>query len=208
MTVGDWFNAVRSGWRILLQGSTWVMVLLAGFVLEPPIWDFEQNLIWYRFAHFLVAALIGLMFVPASRFSSKKHVTNWLVISVILIILGGASFFEYQVLREDWTVEYSKRPVIIGRTYTADAVEYKRKVREEEGRNVSDRELVMDAAGDRGELWDISEIRQRGRILAAVYLVSVALFALTMISVIQVIYCQFNTGRCGRRKQGETSHGS
>lgn len=193
MPIDDWLKTVESKWSILLQGSTWIMVLLAGFVLEPPVWDFQQNLIWYRFAHFVVAVVVGLAFIPVTRWSTSRDTWRWFIVSVVLLVAGVGSFFGYQTARETWTVEYAKKLVIVGSTYTIDALAYKERVKMEENREVSDKDLVMDAAGNREKLWDVQEIRARGRILGGLYILTVALFALTIISVIQAVYCNLQT---------------
>lgn len=165
------------------------MVVLAGFVLDPPIWDFQQNVVWYKFAHFVLAALLGLSFLPLSKFSSKKHSWKWFFVSSLVLVVGISSFFEYQTLRETWTVEYAKRPMIIGSTYLPDAISYKDRIRSEEHREVSDKDLLMDAAGKREEVWDQKEIQMRGRLLAGSYLGTIVLLALSVLTILQTIYC-------------------
>jgi hypothetical protein len=198
--IQDLVKTVRQKWQYLLQGSAWIMTLLAGFVLTPPIWDFEQHLIWYRFTHFIVAALIGLMFIPITRWPNKRYTSRWALFTLILLILGVVLFFQYQSLRDDWTVAYDKKPVIIGKTYSRDALNYKEMVKGEENREVSDRELVMAAAGRTENLWNIEELHRRGRILAAVYVGSIAIFTVAIISLIQALYCNSKPGRRVARK--------
>jgi hypothetical protein len=170
------------------------MTVLAEFVLPPPV-SIDNIPIWYRFAQFLVAVLIGLMFVPIIRWQRKRDTKKWVIATVVSVVLGAAAFIGYQQLFEEWTVTYAGSRVVIGRTYSDLAREYKEKIRSEQRREVGDEELLMAAAGSREDIWPESEIKSRGRILTGLYLLNMLLFAVTIMSVIQVVFCTVRTSR-------------
>ena len=180
---------VRKHWRYLFQIGTWIMALLASFVLPPPLWDFKQQSIWVRFAHFLLSALVGLMFIPMSVWSSKRHRRGWVAFTVATLVAGGALFFGYQALRDNWTAAYAGKRIIIGETYTNEALEYRAKVYTEEKRTIPDDELIMDSAGKTDTIWQVSELRRRAFVLAGVYVGTVTFFALSVVSLAQALYC-------------------
>jgi len=109
--------------------------------------------------------------------------------SAATLAAGVSLFFVYQSLRDHWTNWYAGQPIVIGRTYRKEALEYKTKVHNEEGRDIPDDELIMDSAGRTETIWDVSEIRQRALTLAGVYLGSISFFTIGVISVIQTLYC-------------------
>jgi hypothetical protein len=162
------------------------MVMLSDFLLPPPVWNYK---IWYRFAGFFVSALVGLLFIPTSRFSRREHTVPWLCVTLLALGLGVVFFFEYQSLGAAWTRAYAANRVVIGQTLTQSAADYKLRLLNEDGREVSDEELIMDSAGDIGSIWDPNEIRHHSIILAGVYLCNISLLATSVITLVQTQYC-------------------
>lgn len=190
---------MRTHWQILLQGGVWIMTLLSSFVLPPPLWDFKEDAIWFRFVHFLVSALIGLLFIPMRSWSEQKHQWTWWWITALALVIGIFVFFEYQSLRAHWTRGYGGERIVVGQTYTEDALEYKRTVRTKDQREISDEELIMDYAGDTEQIWKAGEIRSHRLILAAVYMGSISLFAIIIMTLVQAIYCSTRNKKRAKR---------
>ena len=165
------------------------MVMLGSFVLPPPIWDLKEDSVWYHFAHFLVSALIGLMLILMSTRSARRYTRLWWGVCVSVLIAGTVIFFIYQSLRADWTVRYSGERVVVGERYTQGAEVYREQIRSEQRREISDEEIVMDYAGDTESIWEKGSIRHRRLLIAGVYIVSLSLFAATILTLIQALYC-------------------
>lgn len=171
------------------------MVVLGSFVLPPPLWDFKEDSVWFRFAHFFVSALIGLLFVPMRSWSERKHSWRWWWITFVALVLGIGVFFLYQSLRADWTRAYGGGRIVVGATYKKDALDYKQSERIEHDRDLSDEELIMDSAGDTKSIWEEGEIRRRRLILAGIYIGIISLFGVSMITLIQSLYCSTKSKR-------------
>jgi len=178
---------MRRSWRLLLQGSTWLMAVLSTFVLSPPIWNVNEDLVWQRFTHFIVALLVGLSFFPISIWSKRKYRRGWWILTVTLAILSVISFFYYQSTRAEWSVDYAGQRVVIGKTYTKDALDYKAEVLSKEKRLITDEELIMNYAGDLKSIWVAEELRQRRLALAAIYIALISFLAASIISLIQAL---------------------
>jgi hypothetical protein len=179
----------RRQWKYLLQIGAWIMLILGSFVLPPPIWDFKEDAIWFHFTHFVVSVLVGLVFLPMNSWSGRQHRWWWWTLASVFLVLGIIVFFVYLSLRGQWTAPYSGGRVVIGTTYKPEAIAYKTKIRNEEKREISDEELIMDSAGNRSSIWDDTEMHRRRLFFGAVYMAAISLFALTMIAVIQALYC-------------------
>lgn len=186
---------IRKNWRYLLQIGAWLMAVLASFVLPPPLWDLRQHPVWFRFSHFLVSALVGLMFIPMSAWSAKRHRRGWAIVSASALAVGVALFFGYQALRDSWTTAYAGGRIVVGETYTGDALAYKAKVFAEEKRVIPDDELVMDSAGKTETIWAVGELRRRALIIAGVYVATIVFFALGVITLVQALYCNSKKSR-------------
>jgi hypothetical protein len=180
---------LKKNWGHLLKVSTWIIVILSSFVLPPPIWDFKEDSVWYHFAHFLVSALIGLMFIPMSARSARRYTRFWSWVCVVVLLMGIVTFFTYQALRANWTVKYSTERVVTGDRYTKEAENYRGQVKSEQRREIPDEELVMDYGGKTESIWEKDSIRRRRLIIAGVYIASLSLFAATIITLIQALYC-------------------
>jgi amino acid transporter len=178
---------LKTHWRLLLQVSTWLLAILSSFILVPPIWDFKEDATWFGFTHFLVAALVGLSFLPISKWSKRKHKSKWWVFTVLSLIVGSVIFFAYQSLRAAWTVDYNGTRAIVGQTYTPDALNYKAEILAKEHRAITNEELLLDYAGQTEHIWLIEEIHRRRLILAGIYVALIAVFAVTIISIIQAL---------------------
>lgn len=189
LTIERLKEVTRKQWKYLLQFGAWIMLILGSFVLPPPVWDFKEDSVWFHVTHFVVSALVGLVFLPMISWSGREHRWHWWAVAVLLLVLAIISFFFYMSIRANWTAPYSGSRIVIGNTYKKDALAYKDKVRREQNREISDEELIMDSAGDVKSIWDDEEMRRRRLIFAAVYMAVTALFALTILTLIQALYC-------------------
>jgi hypothetical protein len=185
----QFINLARKHWKYLLQGGTWIMVLLGSFILEPPHWIPQEQKVWFHLSHFTVSALIGLMFIPMTRWSLRRHTWWWWLVAVLFLVSGILFLFNYQDLRVDWTRSYDKKRVVIGSTYTDDAIGHRERVFTAQSRYPSDEELIMDYAGDINSIWSPDETRRRNLVLAGFYLATISLFALGIMALVQALAC-------------------
>ena len=170
-----------------MQASTWILSIAATFVFTPPIWNINEDVIWNRFAHFVVAAIVGLSLFPISIWSKRKHRLKIWLITVSCLVLSIVTFFYYQSLRAAWTIDYDAKRVIIGGTYTPDALSYKARVFDQEHRVINDQELLMNYGSDLSAVWVEEEIRQRRLVFAAIYVALISLLAISIIGLIEVV---------------------
>lgn len=199
-TVQSIAREVKKKWRTLLQLGALIMTIVGSFVSPPPVWDFKEDAVWFRFAQFFVTALVGLAIIPMTSHSERRHARLWWIICAIALVLGAVVFFQYQNWRAVWTVNYSGTRIVIGEKYKKDAADYKAKIYAEEKREISDEDLVMDYAGDTQAIWDKNDIQRRRLVLAGTYIFSVSVFALMIITLIQALYCN------AKPKQARTAH--
>lgn len=183
----------RKQWKYLLQIGAWIMLILGSFVLPPPIWDFREDSVWFHFTHFVVSALVGLIFVPMVSCSGREHRWLWWRVTIALLVVGIGLFFSYMSLRASWTAPYNASRIVIGSTYKQDALDYKEQIRNTQHREITDAELIMDYVGNTSSLWDDAEMRQRSLIFAGVYMAVMSIFALTILTLIQALYCSSRT---------------
>ena len=169
---------------MLAQTAAWVVGVLAGFLLPPPIGTPQENQIWVRFAQFVITVFIGLLVLAALRWKSKKDAFRWGAISMLFLFLGTATFFGYQFFATRWTTMYNKQRVVIGDVYTAVGRDH-----HEQNQHRPPEELVMDFAGDVEMIWTRESIAQRRLLLAAMYVLAMPLFTVSVMSIVQALHC-------------------
>jgi len=154
-------------------------------LLPPPVGISEQqNKVWVRLGQFVVAVLVGLVFVLALKWGRKRHANRWWIVSSAALILSIAAFFVYQHLLQSWTCNYFDVKVVVGTTYTQPGQNY---INRNPG--IPCDTLVEDFLGRTEEIWENQTINRRRLILAGTYVACLPLFTICLIGVIQAIEC-------------------
>ncbi|MBI3851643.1 MAG: hypothetical protein HY298_15400 [Verrucomicrobia bacterium] len=185
---------------MLAQTATWVLGVLAGFLLPPPIGTPQESQVWVRFAQFVITVLIGLLVLAALRWERKKDAFRWGAISLLFLFLGTATFFGYQFFAARWTTTYNEQRVVIGDVYTAHGRGY-----HDENPNLPPADLIMDHKGEVEKIWTRESIAQRRLLLAAMYVLAMPLFTVCVMSIVQALHCAVaKTNR--RRRVAASAH--
>lgn len=174
----------QKSWVLLAQTAAWVVGVLAGFLLPPPIGTPAESRVYVRFAQFVITVVIGLVLLAALRWKSKKHTFRWGATSALFLLLGTATFFGYQIFANRWTTQYNKQRVVIGDAYTAHGREY-----HEENPHLTPENLLMDNKGEAEKVWTRESLTQRRLLLAAMYVLAMPLFTVSIMSILQALQC-------------------
>lgn len=152
---------------------------------------------WIRFAQFVITIVIGVLLLTELRWKRKKDVFAWAGTSIVFLLLGTATFFGYQIYAARWTASYNRQPVIIGgNAYTAAGREY-----HVEKPNLSPADLLMHAGGKAEKIWLRDTLEQRRLLLAAIYLLAMPLFTISLMSIVQAIQCALGKSPTNRRNE-------
>src|SRR5262245_51435610 len=118
------FTNTRKLWAVMIQFAVFIFGVVGTFLLPPPGWVSAGNRIVVRLAQFVVAVLVGLIFVLVQKWSARRHVTRWVILTIVCLALSIAAFFVYQRLLDTRTCAYAGQAVVIGTTYTEHAQAY------------------------------------------------------------------------------------
>jgi hypothetical protein len=164
IALGDITRILRSRWNHLAQAASVIFVVLSGFVLPPPLGtDRDDGLLW--FGRFLIAAIIGLLFVPMSRWSNRNATWGWWIVALLLLAASTATLVRYRQLRTEWSVGYGGGRVIIGHVPLPEPRRWRDSIAAASGRTMNDSALLMEYVV-RTDVWNPGEIRKRERGLA------------------------------------------
>lgn len=182
-TLSGWLKRSRKSWALLAQAAVWLSGLIGTFLASPPpSTTGGDTRVWLRFGQFLMAALVGLLFLAAQRWRLKKHLTRWAGTAVLFLCLGSGAFFTYQYLSSGWTCIYDGNRVLVGGTYTAAGRAY---VAANPG--ITCAELLRDAAGRTEAVWERSSVERRGLWLAGFYILCIPLFTVCVMALLQAL---------------------
>jgi hypothetical protein len=180
-------------WKKLLPIAAFIMGTIGSIGVDPPYSagsDNANNLI--NFARFIVAAVIVLMVLPTiKKVDRKRQAMLWGKVAVIALIASIAVFFIYDNKRGEWTVTHKigkdkQKVLVVG---SRDDLRDDAKEFVANNPDVTDWELLNNAAWSPYKIWDIESIRRRRFILSAMYVLFTPLFAVTMVAVAQVMNC-------------------
>jgi hypothetical protein len=174
----------RGSWLLLAQSAVWVLGIVAGFLLPPPVGTEAEGKVWVRFAQFVVTVIVGLVLLAALRWQRKKDTWRWAAVSASMLVLATGTFFGYQFSVAHWTARYDGNRVVVGAEQTALGREY-----QEQHPERTREEAVMDVAGAVTRLWTRESIDRRRLALAALYVLAMPLFTLCVIATVQAIRC-------------------
>ena len=158
--------------------------VISGFLLPPPGWaSAAGSTVPVRLGQFVITVLVGLIFLLVQKWNRKKHAVRWVTMTIIALVLSLSAFFLYQRLLDRRTCQYANLPVVIGTRYTQHAQSY---VRE----NSTCSDLLEDFGGKAEDIWTQESIDNSRYVLALTYILTLPLFMICMISVIQAVHCQ------------------
>ncbi len=174
----------RGSWLLLAQASIWLLGILTGFLLPPPVGAETESQIWVRFAQFVVTVIVGLILLAALRWQRKKHTLRWAGCSALTLLLATATFFGYQLCVASWTADYDGIRVVVG----ADLTSFGQRWREEHPEQTPE-QIVKDLAGKVTKFWTRESVERRRLALATLYVLAMPLFTVCVIATVQAIRC-------------------
>lgn len=190
-TIQAFLKRSRKSWTLLAQTAAWVAGVLAGFLLPPPAGTEDETRVWVRFAQFIITMVVGLVLLAALRWKDKDLAFRWGGVSASFLLLGTVAFFGYQLCAARWTAIYNDALVVIGSDYTPSGLEY-----HTEHPQLSPADLLMKFAGKVDRIWTRESIAEHRILLAGMYILTMPLFTIAIMSLLQAIQC--TTSRTAR----------
>jgi hypothetical protein len=185
----------QRSWTLLAQSAAWILAVVAGFLVPPPIGTEEEAKVWVRFAQFVATVVTGLALVAGMRWQRRKDTLAWSMISGGALLIATVAFFGYQIGVARWTTNYAGNPTIVGSEWT----ELGRELRDKKP-GASLGELVMDVGGETTWLWTRESVLRRRVALAALYVLPMPLLTLCVIGTVQAVRCASPNPRRRRRR--------
>jgi len=170
----------------LTKFGVFIMGIIGSFWITLPFnpgSDKYKSLI--HFAQFIVAIIVGLiLYLKKKSHNRQAEARSWGKIAIISLVLSIIAFFGYYMLFENWTVKHEGKVLVIGYQVQEDVKEFVAR-----NPDMSDRELLSNAAWSPWKIWTASSIRRVRNLLSVLYVLCAPFFAITMVAVAQVMTC-------------------
>jgi len=181
--LNQWYKQARNNWAVLAQASIWAIGIIGSFLLPPPVSiSKEDEKIWLRLAQFVIAILLGLLFVVARKWNEERHSKWWATSGAVLLLLSLLLFVGYQYLSFSLTCKYYSQTVVVGSSYTPRGTYYV-----EKNPGISCETLLKHFAGRVEDVWTKESITRNRIVLAVAYIGSIPFFVACIIGVIQAL---------------------
>lgn len=176
-------------WKTLVPVATLIMGTIGNFWVPPPPGPAGEvegsDRIFFYFAQFVIAILLGLMVLPMMKWCClKRHAWFWGKVAAAVLVAGIVAFFSYQNLLGDWTVVHDGRRMYVGSEVKPEVAEFVRR-----HLSMSKSELLENAGWDPRLIWTENSLARRRLVLAVFYVLCAPLFAVAIVSVAQIVYC-------------------
>jgi hypothetical protein len=198
-------NDIVPIWKKLLPVAAFIIGTISSIGVDPPYSPGSEsagNLV--NFARFIVAAFIVLIVMPTiKKRETKVQAKIWARVAAIALIASIVVYFVYDNWRGEWTVTHriskeKQKVIVIG---PRDELREDVKPFVANNRDMTDWELLSNAAWSPYKIWKSESIRRRRFILSIMYIFFTPLFALTMVAVAQVMNCAGSSESPSRRKR-------
>jgi len=180
---------LQRSWATLGQVVAWVGGVIGAFlafhvVLDPrlPV-EGNDEVAFVRFAGALAS---GLILLACNRWRLSRHTRRWVSASIALLVLSAALFFAYNDRVRQWTGVYAGLVVVAGDALTAEAQQFQAKL----NRQVTNDQLLLDAAGQADLVWPRSGRVRHFEILAGLYGLAWISSAMCLICTLQAMRCE------------------
>src|SRR2546428_5915045 len=98
-TPQSWLASTKKTWGLLMQFAVFIFGVVGTFLLPPPGWvssSGDKTIV--RLAQFIVAVLVGLIFLLVQKWNKKKDVRRWAMLAIVFLALSVLVFFAHQHL--------------------------------------------------------------------------------------------------------------
>ena len=177
---------MRKLWRRMAKTAAWLCAVVATFVFPPPTdVTSDSSRVFVFFARFIVAILVGLFSLPIGKFAKKPSALRWRLVPVALLVAGIISFLAYEDLKSKYTADFQGDQRVIGWTFTDEG-----RTHRDNEKGITNRQLLMDAAGDPAKIWTADSIRKASFWIRVSYLLTVITLAACVITLLQAFELQ------------------
>jgi hypothetical protein len=182
-------------WNILWTTATFLTGILSTFLFSPPAY-ITQEQIFSNFGRFVAAIVVGLIMVATLFWGLREHTRNWWITALLSLILFTTCLFLYQRFTQKWTCRCDKAEKVIYLIGPVSGIKSSPTDSVRENPDPSNCQLwLFENDCDPEVIWTKDSIDKNRLILGGIYILSLSLGVICMMSVVQAIYCSLRRQR-------------
>jgi hypothetical protein len=184
---------LKNTWNLLVQVGVWISTFAASMLL-PPVSGLAENdadptARLLKYTVFIIAVVVGLSFILAKKFNKKKHLWFWIILTVLFLATSVVCVNRNYHLNNSLVCTCNHRSVIKGTTYREPQVVSKFYPRGVDCSILCEHFVNNDGIVIPEKVWTEPSINDSRRTLFLSYLICFPAVALTVISIVQALYC-------------------
>lgn len=186
-------NWLKRTWNLLTQTAIWISTYVASMLL-PPVTGLVENEAnpaarLLKYTRFIIAVLVGLSFILAGTLNKRKHLWFWIILTIVFFALSIFLVNRNYQLNNTLTCACNGRVVIQGTTYKEPQVIARFFPSGIDCSNLCEHFQDKDGKVVPEKVWTEASINESRRNLFLSYLGCFPAVALTIISIVQAVYC-------------------
>jgi len=184
-----WLKKLGSNWNLLTQGVATIAASISAFIIPPPpgLMGVHPDAV-FGLGRFVLAVLIGIVFLASIERSRKKDRWGWLALGLVALAMGLAGWLGYgrEFVGRTARCHVQGRDTlfVLGTRLTEDA-----QAQAEEEPNLGPCERLEDFGWREERVWESRSIESSLQVLELLYLLALTSFGLSVVTVVQGIYC-------------------
>lgn len=189
MGLKEQFADIKGRWTVLASVSTYVLTMLATFISPPPSVDGSSQDFAKNYVRFVLAVLLGLLFIPAKQRAQKNVALKWRLITLGALLLGSACVAIYWQSMADNVASFDTTQIVIGeRRSDQEAVQALDACQRTPIADCNTNNgLLQFAQGDPKVFWTRDSIRFNLWKLTGLYMASALLLAFSFVALARAV---------------------
>lgn len=193
----SWIDWLKTNWNIWASLGAWLIAIISAmlFPLGTLLFSGDQQADgrMLAFATFIVVVLIALTFLVTKSLNKKSHYLIW---AVLTLLFFGSSIF---VIMKQYSLQFPGEVICYCNTekiIKGTAYKYPERMRSKYGDKgvdcttfCNDYKNIETGKYEPGAVWTEDSINGNRNLLLIIYLLSFPLTALSIVSVLQTVYC-------------------
>lgn len=174
-------------WNVLWTIATFLFGILGTF-LFPPINYVNREQIFTNFGKVVAAVIVGLILVAVNFWKLREDTKNWWLAAFTSFILLIIFLFTYQHFTQKWTCRCDpaeEKVYLIGSDIKSPPVESVKNYPDPNNCQI----WLSENDCEPEEIWTKSSVDNNRLILGGIYILTLSIGIICLMSVIQAVYC-------------------
>ncbi len=184
---------VKSTWNLLFQGgvviSTFAASLLLPLAPGVAVGEADPAARVVKFATYIITVVLGLSLIVTRKLNKKRHLRLWVVLTVVFLGSSVYAIYRNYQLNNSLTCLCNGKTVLKGKEYKQPEVINRFFPNGVDCSSLCKQFQTADGKVVPERVWTEDSMNESRRILFISYLLCFPLVALTIISVVQAIFC-------------------